>query len=104
MATHAPPRECACFGTKFGAGWRVPTLDAACGCATALQDDTDPDNMTYEQLTALGECVGTEQRGVAEVRLCPRDPVWAAGTRVQVHLQEPFVLVLYEFVSVRVML
>mmetsp|Transcript_40606 Transcript_40606/g.75989 ORF Transcript_40606/g.75989 Transcript_40606/m.75989 type:complete len:249 (-) Transcript_40606:298-1044(-) len=30
------------------------------------QDDTDPDNMTYEQLTALGECVGTEQRGVAE--------------------------------------
>jgi E3 ubiquitin-protein ligase BIG BROTHER-like protein len=35
----------------------------------ALEDDTDPDQMTYEQLTALGEVVGTEQVGVSRSTL-----------------------------------
>eukprot|EP00959_Pyramimonas_sp_CCMP1952_P344870 7222767-Pyramimonas_sp.AAC.1 len=30
------------------------------------QDDADPDNMTYEYLTAIGELVGTESRGISE--------------------------------------
>jgi len=30
------------------------------------QDGTDPDNMSYEYLTAIGELVGTESRGVSE--------------------------------------
>ena len=34
-----------------------------------LEDDTDPDQMTYEQLTALGEVVGTEQVGVSRSTL-----------------------------------
>eukprot|EP00242_Pyramimonas_sp_CCMP2087_P012652 CAMPEP_0198198048 /NCGR_PEP_ID=MMETSP1445-20131203/1565_1 /TAXON_ID=36898 /ORGANISM="Pyramimonas sp., Strain CCMP2087" /LENGTH=228 /DNA_ID=CAMNT_0043867491 /DNA_START=76 /DNA_END=762 /DNA_ORIENTATION=+ len=30
------------------------------------QDETDPDNMSYEYLTAIGELVGTQSRGVTE--------------------------------------
>ncbi|KAJ7537801.1 hypothetical protein O6H91_11G022500 [Diphasiastrum complanatum] len=31
-----------------------------------MWEDVDPDNMTYEELVALGEAVGTESKGLAE--------------------------------------
>ncbi|WVZ65623.1 hypothetical protein U9M48_014954 [Paspalum notatum var. saurae] len=32
----------------------------------AREDDVDPDNMSYEQLQALGEAVGTQPRGLSD--------------------------------------
>ncbi|KAL8145321.1 hypothetical protein AgCh_003495 [Apium graveolens] len=31
-----------------------------------MQDDVDPDSMTYEQLQSLGEIVGSENKGLPE--------------------------------------
>ncbi|XP_020586247.1 E3 ubiquitin ligase BIG BROTHER-related-like [Phalaenopsis equestris] len=31
-----------------------------------IQDDVDPDNMTYEQLQSLGEAIGTKSRGLSD--------------------------------------
>jgi len=42
-------------GTAFSGNTREET-----------EELTDPDNMSYEQLTALGEVVGTQDRGISE--------------------------------------
>ncbi|KAJ1290496.1 hypothetical protein BS78_02G248400 [Paspalum vaginatum] len=43
-------------------GYR-PVQNAA---QVAREDDVDPDNMSYEQLQALGEAVGTQSRGLSD--------------------------------------
>ncbi|KAK1426615.1 hypothetical protein QVD17_15291 [Tagetes erecta] len=39
--------------------------DSASSSQVVLQDDIDPDNMTYEELLDLGEAIGTESRGLS---------------------------------------
>uniref|UniRef100_A0A0E0M3L0 RING-type domain-containing protein n=2 Tax=Oryza punctata TaxID=4537 RepID=A0A0E0M3L0_ORYPU len=36
----------------------------------ATEDNVDPDNMSYEQLQALGEAVGNESRGLSDDLIC----------------------------------
>ncbi|KAG8391259.1 hypothetical protein BUALT_Bualt01G0169500 [Buddleja alternifolia] len=45
---------------------RSPDHQDAVSTQVLLQDDIDPDNMTYEELLGLGEAVGTESRGLSQ--------------------------------------
>ncbi|PWZ12722.1 E3 ubiquitin ligase BIG BROTHER [Zea mays] len=40
----------------------------------AREDNVDPDNMSYEQLQALGEAVGTQSRGLSDELISYLEP------------------------------
>lgn len=43
--------------------------EAEAGEGYLTEDDVDPDELTYEELTALGEAVGTVSRGIAQAAI-----------------------------------
>ncbi|KAM0921437.1 hypothetical protein ACQ4PT_006829 [Festuca glaucescens] len=45
----------------------IPANNAA---QVAREDNVDPDNMSYEQLQAIGEAVGTQSRGLSDDLIC----------------------------------
>ncbi|XP_022756777.1 E3 ubiquitin ligase BIG BROTHER-like isoform X2 [Durio zibethinus] len=54
MGVHAIPEEC------------FPNYQSNSNSQVVLQDNIDPDNMTYEELLDLGEAVGSQSRGLSQ--------------------------------------